>query len=308
MTAPVIEFPSLHPTMPFADYIKDPVPGRSLSSSGSRLLIPPSCPAKFDYDRRHPSMPKAEFDLGTAAHHVLLGCGPELVVIDEANYQRKATQTKRDGAYAAGQTPVLAHQMDQVEDMVQKVREHKLAGHLLAEGTGEPEQSLFWIDPVTGVKCRARLDWLSRLRTNDGRLIIIDYKTARSADPDKFLKAIQDYRYHMQAAWYIDAVLGCGIADDAVFFFVVQEVTPPYLITIVELHEISGLYAGRELNEHARKVYRKCNQIGMWPGYAGARKLFLKGPNITYDDDVVTADLPDWEMRKMETIIGEGRR
>lgn len=299
--------------MPHDVYLKDPVPGGSLSSSGARLLIPPSCPAKYRWAVGHPTMPKLDYDIGTAAHRELLGVGPDLEVIDAPDYKRRVNQVAKKTAYAAGKIPILPHQMDMVFDMVQVARAHPLAGRLLDPGTGVPEQSLFWLERVIPdrgkpfeVQCRARLDWLSTLTTKDGRMIVVDYKTAKSVNPANLVRAIGDNGYHMQAAWYLDAVVGCGLAKDAVFLFVFQEKEPPFLITVMELHDVTGLWVGRELNDHARRVYHRCRELGAWPGYSGARKLFLNGPAITYDDDVMTADLPPWEVRKMEDIIGEG--
>jgi hypothetical protein len=292
--------------MPHNEYVRDPIPGRSLSSTGARLLIPPNCPRKFAYHRTHPTMPKLAYDLGTAAHKEVLGTGPELVVVDAPTWHTNDAKDRKKAAYAAGQTPLLEHQYDEVQEMALAVREHPLASRLLAPGSGIPEQSLSWRDPVSGVMCRARFDWLSYLTTTDGKLIVVDYKTTTSADPDKLVSAIRRYRYHMQAAWYIDAVIGCRRAADAVFLFVFQETERPYVITVMELHDITGLWVGRELNDHARKVYARCEELGVWPGHSGALKLFKKGPDINYDDDVLTADLPDWEIREMESITGQG--
>lgn len=297
--------------VPHGDYIRDPVPGGSLSSTGARQLIPPNCPRKFDYHRRHPTMPTLAFNLGTAAHRQVLGAGPELTVVDADAWRTDVAKAAKKAAFAAGETPLLPHQMDEVEEMAAAVRAHPLAGKLLDPDSGVPEQSLFWRDPVSRVMCRARFDFLSHRKTTDGRLIVVDYKTTTCADPDRLLKTIRNYRYHMQAAWYIDAVIGCRLADDAVFLFVFQETERPYVVTVMELHEIRGLWIGRELNDHARKVYARCMELDVWPGHSGAQKLFWKnsawqGKDINYDDDVVTADLPDWETREMERIIGEG--
>lgn len=292
--------------MPHGDYIRDPVPGGSLSSTGARQLIPPNCPRKFAYHRTHPTMPKLAYDIGTAAHREILGVGPELAVVDAPSWRTGDAQGKKKAAYAAGQTPLLQYQYDEVQDMALAIRDYPLASRLLAPGSGIPEQSLFWRDPVSGVMCRARFDWLSHLTTTDGKLIVVDYKTTTSADPDKLVSAIRRYRYHMQAAWYLDAVIGCRLAEDAVFLFIFQETERPYVITVMELHDITGLWVGRELNDHARKVYARCEELGVWPGHSGALKLFKKGPNINYDDDVLTADLPDWEIREMESITGQG--
>ena len=48
-------------------YHADPVFGGSLSSSGARALLPPSCPALFRHKQLHGEPPKAEFDFGHAA-------------------------------------------------------------------------------------------------------------------------------------------------------------------------------------------------------------------------------------------------
>ena len=46
-----------------ATYHQDPVPGGSLSASGAKLLLPPSCPALYAWRRDHPKV-SAEFDFG----------------------------------------------------------------------------------------------------------------------------------------------------------------------------------------------------------------------------------------------------
>jgi hypothetical protein len=55
-------------------YHADVAPGGSLSSSGARALLDPGCPAQFDYDRKHHQPAKKEFEIGTAAHSMLLCC------------------------------------------------------------------------------------------------------------------------------------------------------------------------------------------------------------------------------------------
>lgn len=275
--------------MPHQDYLNDPIPGGSLSSTGARMMLDPNCPAKFDYWRRHRRPPKLEFDLGTAAHKVLLGAGPELVVIDAENYKKGAPRIERDQAYMRHATPVLEHQMDMVEEMVAKVRGHRDAGRLVEPGSGRPEVVLSWRDVRVGIMLRSRLDWLSHKTLKDGRLIVVDYKTGRSAAPSKIEKAITDHGYHMQAAHNIDAVLGTGQAEDAAFFFIFQETEPPYLITVCELNPLTALWPARELNDKAREVFAKCNELNHWPAYA---------------EDIIDIDLPPWEKQRMERIIG----
>jgi hypothetical protein len=139
----------------------------------------------------------------------------------------------------------------------------------LAEGSGQPEQSLFWQDRPTGVWRRARLDWMPY--GNGGRLIVPDYKTAVSAAPSAIEKAMQNYGYHQQAAWYLDGVKALG-GGDAAFVFIVQEKTPPYLVTVVELDAIT-LRIGRDRNRQAIDLYRQCVTEDQWPGYTDSIEL-----------------------------------
>jgi hypothetical protein len=109
-------------------------------------------------------------------------------------------------------------------------------------------------------------------------MVIADYKTADSAEPEKFRKAAADYGYHQQHAWYADGVAALFGAEPA-FVFVVQEKTPPYLVSIVEWHP-EAIRIGRARNERAIGIYRDCVRNGEWPGYT--------------DDEPAEIMLPAW--------------
>src|SRR5690606_6451240 len=121
------------------DYHRDPVPGGSLSSSGARDLLPPSCPAKFRYDRDNPGpTSKRHFDLGHAAHKLVLGVGAPLVVIEADSYRTKAAQEQQKAAHLAGHVPLLEHEHEQVQAMAAAIREHPIAGPLFNPEHGTP--------------------------------------------------------------------------------------------------------------------------------------------------------------------------
>ncbi|MFG1776641.1 hypothetical protein ACGFIG_09455 [Micromonospora sp. NPDC049048] len=128
--------PGLYPDMDEADYHRDPVPGGSLSSTGARKLLPPKTPAHYDHDRRNPPPSREDFDLGKAVHTRLLGAGSVTVIVDAKDWKTKAAREARDAAYAAGQVPLLAHQAEQVDAMVDAVRSHRLAAALLDPAAG----------------------------------------------------------------------------------------------------------------------------------------------------------------------------
>jgi hypothetical protein len=273
--------------IPAEAYHADPVPQGSLSSSGARRLLPPSCPAKFQYERQHGRPPKREFEFGHAAHRIALGVGHELALIDAADYRTKAAKEDRDAAREAGRIPLLAHEHDVVQDMASALLQHPLAPLLFQPGTGHAEQSLFARDEATGVMLRARLDWLPAMAADTGRLIIPDYKSCVSASPEKVERSIADYGYHLQGAWYEDLVRALGLARDVAFVLVFQEKTAPYLVHVVQPDALAMRIA-RHRNREAIDLYAECAKANRWPGYS---------------DDVTRIPLPAWEERKYEELI-----
>jgi hypothetical protein len=272
----VVEIPGVYDDMPEDLYHSDPVPGGSLSSSGARKLLPPSCPAKFRYEMDHPAPATDAMEKGTAAHKAVLGVGAPLVVVDAENWRTTAAKAARDQARAAGAVPLLPADFTQVQEMALAIRAHPVAGVLFdpARG-GSPEQSLFWEDAATGVWRRARLDWLPA--AGAGRLIIPDYKTTSAANLDAIRRHAGGFGYHCQDAWYCDAVRAVGLDGDPAFVFVFQETTPPYLVTVIEL-DPEARRAGYEANRVALEIYRDCKQAGRWPGYSDVIELVSLPP------------------------------
>lgn len=264
----VITEPGMYPDLDEKTYHRDPVPGGSLSVSGAKKLLAPSCPARYRYDADHP-VHKPEFDFGQAAHLKVLGRGGVLDVIDAPDYKTKAARESRDAAYAGGRIPILVGELVQVEAMADAIREHPIASILLDPACGAPEQSGFWFDDEFGVWRRVRFDWLPHPSSN-GRLILTDYKSAASAEPSAFGRAAANFGYHMQDDWYRDGARALGLGgDDTALVFVVQEKTPPYLVTVCELDE-EAREIGRARNRRALEIYRDCAATRLWPGYSQA--------------------------------------
>lgn len=266
MNARVVE------AMPEADYHAHP----ALSSSGAKRIMQ-TCPAVFKYERDHGRANKSAFDVGHAAHGLVLGIGEPVVVVDAGDWRSKAAREERDDAYAAGKVPVLAAEWQDVQAMAAALKADPLAGALFNPEKGTAEQSIFWHDDRHDVDRRARLDWLT---TIGGRPCAVDYKTTTSADPAAIRKTVANLHYHQQDAWYLDGLTAVGM-DDAAFLFVFQEKQPPYLTTVVELDFIARR-VGRDLNTQALEVFAECTATGHWPGYSS---------------DVELISLPAWATR-----------
>jgi hypothetical protein len=98
---------------------------------------------------------------------------------------------------------------------------------------------------------KARLDW------HDGTSVW-DLKTARDASPRGFIRAINNFNYHMQAALYLDACAASGLGAEQ-FMFLAQEKMQPYPYAIYALSDEAAAY-GRAKNEQALQTLLSCKE------------------------------------------------
>lgn len=249
------------------EYHNDPCGMPSISSHGMRAILN-ECPAKYWW--KSPMNPEREeldkdaWRIGRAAH--VLHLEPELfrqqihVMGEGVNFQTKAAREERDAAMDEGKTVIKADQFETIKAMKQALAEHEFAG--AAFRNGDPEKSLIWQDFETGVWLRCRPDWLPKAIRH-----IPDYKTAVSSKPADFQRQAFNLGYHMQAAHYLDGIEAVTGTAPKSFFFVVQEKTPPYVVTCVALDPIA-IEWGRIQNRKAIHIFAECLRTGKWPGYA----------------------------------------
>ena len=266
-----------------AYYHSDPVPeavGGSLSSSGAKLLLPPNCPAIFDYQRRNGKRPSKAMELGTVVHGMILGTGQPVEVLDFPNYNTNDAKKARDKAIEAGSVPMLAAKYAEAVAIADAVRQHPTAGALFAEG--DSEMSGFWQDPEFGVWRRCRWDHV----TPYGE--VADLKTCASASPhDDIPKAMHNYGYYMQNAWYRDGYTALFGDEPRDFLNVFVSTEPPYLITIARLSD-EHVELGRKRNREALERYADCTAAGVWPAWS---------------EDIIDISLPHWAAKSIEAEL-----
>jgi hypothetical protein len=261
----VVDQPGVYRDLPEDVYHGDPVPGGSLSNSGAKKLLAPSCPAIYRYEADHGAGHKDVFDFGHAAHLEMLGIGAPLAVVDAKDWRTNAAKEAKAAAYAAGETPILIEDYQTVKAMGRALRADPMCAALLDPDHGVAEQSLFWIDDEYGVWRRCRIDWISQRAGR--RAYVIDYKSAASIHPDAISKAVHNYGYHQQHPYYMDGVEAVLDIGSPAFLFLFQMKTPPYLCSVVQL-DPPAVRLGRERNARALQVFRDCQESGFWPGYS----------------------------------------
>lgn len=237
----------------------------TLSASGAKELLKPGGPARFRHRIDHPEVedePKREFDVGHAVHYLVLGAGRKPVLFPGTGANPEAWQKNDDKAAVAalraeGKVPLRPSDWAAAHDMAAAVRAHPIAGKLFT--SGEPERTLIWPDPATGVLCRSKVDWL-----RDGG--IVDLKTAADADEVSLSKAAHNFGYAVQDPFYRRGFRAVRPGVDPWFVFVSVEKTPPYLVHVWQLSERAQAYGDRLVSQ-ALEIYRDCTASGEWPGY-----------------------------------------
>lgn len=125
---------------------------------------------------------------------------------------------------------------------------------------GQSEVSLVWDDPETGLRCKARADWL---HVAENRALLLDLKTC--ADAGEFHRSIVRYSYHQQMAHYargveiltglVPEVWVCAIETTNPFGHKVAPMDPDTLeLGLVEVDRLLSRVAD-------------CMSSGTWPNY-----------------------------------------
>jgi hypothetical protein len=263
-TAVTITEPGVY-EIPEDAYHLDPVPGGSLSASGAKKLL--ACPAKFDWERRNPAAPSPAMEFGTAVHTLVLGQGSRIATVNAKSWQTKAAQEAADEARAEGRLPLLMADHAKAQAIADAVLAHPVAARLFDPAHGDAERSIFWRDDLTGVWLRSRLDWLPHVPGYGRRMVIGDLKTAVCASKAAISKAVANFGYNVQAAFYTEAVRAMGLDGDPAFIFVFAEKDPPYPVTLAQLND-DAMAAGQAAMRRAIERFRDCTASGIWPQYS----------------------------------------
>lgn len=264
---------------PFENYVRSP----EVHATGLKnLLVSPLL-----YKRRQEA-PMSESDtlrVGRAAHTAILE--PDRFLLDYTLWTGKVRRGKEWDAFVASQgkrTILTAAQYKQALKMRDAVRAHPVASRLLSEQAAQREVSLRWTHARTGVKCKARVDWLGS--------VLVDIKSTRNPDPRKFAADAARLGYVFQLAFYDDGRAANQLPPAPVKIVSVQNVEP-YDVVVFDLDERT-LAIGREQIEKALDLLVHCTARNEWPGIA-PEEVALKLPAWAapdYDEDAPDQSQP----------------
>ena len=211
---------------------------------------------------RVPEPPTAAMVIGSALHTRVLE--PHLFDDEYAVAPQCDRRTKEGKVIwadfeqeVAGKTLLKAEDALQINAMAEAVRRHP-AARVLLNKSGKAEQSYFWTDDDSGIECKCRPDFHT-----DDRRIIVDVKTTEDASPSKFLRSsVLQWRYHVQAAFYMQ-----GVPEAEVFLFAVVEKKPPFAVAVYSL-PAKLLERGLEEAKADLRTIAECRAADKWPSYS----------------------------------------
>ncbi len=208
---------------------------------------------------------------GTAMHQMVLEDGDGLVVWDGVKRGKAYEEFKLENE---GATIISEKQMEDLEQARYRIEDHAVACGLL--DTARTEVSLVWDDPTTGMRCKARMDFVS-----DGYWG--DYKTSNAIDSRSFESTSYRLGYHVQLAHYAEG-LRVLTGQSLPVYIIAQESKAPYDVAVYEVAP-SLLSAGmKKRNEIINKI-KECKESDYWPG-ASTEKEVLNAPIWAEEDKI----------------------
>lgn len=254
-----------------------------ISKSGLDLIA--KSPYLYRYQPRRE--PTREMILGAAVHCAALESGDfdkRYAALPEGLDRRSKAGKEKYAAFLQEHEGKIILSLDdwqQVEAMAEAIDRHPVAGGMFAKAT--PETSVFSLDEKTGELIKARPD----LHIED---ILVDLKTTTDASPEAFSKVCWNFRYHVQAAFYLDIANTQDMGTEqhpkfTAFLFVAVEKAAPYQVAVYCADEMM-IMAGRAEYRRNLDLYHYCRRANKWPMYG--------------DERIQQISLPGWATRYLE--------
>lgn len=217
-------------------------------------------PQMFRYRQENPQESATLF-FGQAFHKYVLEPDTfleEFAILPECDKRTKEGKATMETFTAnnIGKTLITTADFQTICDMHCSLMSNKLAASLIRNSLHE--QSHFWTDLETGVKCKCRPDM-----EYESAKLLIDLKSCNNAGTDMFSRDCVKYGYHLQAAHYLTP-----FPNDWQFMFIAVEKTKPHQVNVMTA-DAEFIASGKMLQADLLKLYKKCSDTNNWYGYNG---------------------------------------
>jgi exodeoxyribonuclease VIII len=231
-------------------------------------------------------------ELGSAGHIAVLEPERflrEFALWDEVDKAGK-TKARRGPAWEAfksantGKTPIRRDEYGLAISVKDAIRSDRVAMKYL--GFGKPEVAIQWTEPTTGIVCRSRLDWLTDI---EGGPCLVDIKGTRDVTPRWFSSDCAKFSYHLQMAFYRDAVFAATGRVPRVVVVAVEMAPPHDVVTYIVPDDVIEI--GRADYLVLLERLKECRARNEWPGVGNGAEQVLALPAWAVPDDDDTSDL-----------------
>jgi hypothetical protein len=237
-----------------------------LAAAGRRRIVDPrTVPVRFSRLKRMSQSPlhywqSCQFDdddtlarrIGRGVHALLFG---QPLVVWHA--RRQGNAWKDFEAEHDGEEILNEKEHAHASAVANAIKSDPIAAPLLFDGM-TLEKRLTW--KLDGRDC-------SGIPDSRGSRRVVDLKTARTTEPDRFVRASTWMSYHAQLAWYQDGIELAGLPRPEECYIVAVESVAPYAVTTLRLTE-RALDMGRRINRLWWEKLRGCEATNQWPGYS----------------------------------------
>lgn len=235
-------------------------------------------PEQYQFLKRHGLKSTEAMEMSTLCHTAVL----EPENLKDGFYLRPDKfKTGEKQAWLATHPDKLSITRDElttIQNIAASCRNHPIAGVLLEDG--EAELSLFAKCPITGMLRKGRPDWITS--DGDDRTTLVDLKFVADCSKHAFRKQVENLRYFVQHAYYVDLCELLGF-DKPRFLFVAVEKTPmhpeesKHKVRVIELHDLDVEF-GRNMYIRDLKRLEECIKSGIWPDDTDTIELLTLSP------------------------------
>ena len=186
------------------------------------------CPRAFQYVLNNPIKVTAPMKFGSAFHMLILEDKEfsRHYAIEPDGIDKRTTVGKvaleRFDQTLKGREPISYKDYSLMQSMNTHLKANK--HYSLLENCNQFEKIYLWKNEVHDILCKGKLD---AVNTRDK--YIVDLKTTRDASPEVFKETVVNQKYHMQAAFYCDAL---GYKD---YYIYAIEKSKPHCICVYKM-------------------------------------------------------------------------
>lgn len=186
----------------------------------------------------------------------------DVVLPYDGEFDRRLRSCKTFIADHPNHTVIGQDKFDALLSMRKAVREHYFRGRTLGEwfDEGESEKAIYFVERVTNVKCRVKVD-------NLHPEFIFDLKSTVDVRPAAFNGSVHAYHYDLSAFMYQTGVQ-YFTGEERPFVFIAVEKEAPYSVMTYTAGD-SLLDNGAQKFEDGLNRLNHARAHDSWPGYAG---------------------------------------